>query len=89
MIKEINNIMSKIKGNLWLPCTDESMRFNSRNLLTERLTALFVISSLPDMKIEEFKQMMETDNENQMTLQEKLEIYNKKLSSELTKRMKL
>lgn len=89
LYKEIEKIMKNIKSNLRLPCTDESMRFNSRNLLNERLAVFFVIQNLAKMKLWDLSNIVNSQKDHQMTVQERLEKENKKLSAELTKYIQL
>ena len=85
---ELESVMWKIKEKLWIPCSDESMRFNSRNLLNERLAALFIFKNLPSIMLNDIENMLATEWENAKTLQQKLEEQNKKLSEQLKQYIK-
>lgn len=89
IVKEIDKVMSDIKWKFWIPCSDQSFRFNSHNLITERITALHVIKNLPNMTLFDFEQIMKSDKENLKPLEQRLEEYDKKLFNDLSKFMKL
>ena len=86
---ELDIIIGSIKEKLWIPCSDESMRFNSRNLLNERLTSLFVMRNLASITLKDLENIYQTESDRVVPLQEKLEKEHKKLSDELLKYIKV
>lgn len=87
-MKEIDKTISKVKENLWIPCSDQSLKFNANNLITERLVALYLIKSLPKMKIDEFTEIIKANTESWKDLQQRLKEYDKKFFNDLSKIVK-
>lgn len=87
--KEFDKVISKIKLNIWIPCTDQSLKFSANNLLSERIAALFIAKNLPNILIDDFEQLLAWDKENWKTLVQRLEEQNAKLSKELQKYIKM
>jgi len=85
MEKECMKIISKIKENLRVPCTDQSMKFNVNNLLSERIAAIYIIMNFPNMSIQDLERLLISEKENSKTLQQRLEEQNKKMGDELRK----
>lgn len=81
--------MWSIKEKLWIPCSDESLKFNASHLLKERLTSLFIMKNLPKLTVDKLQNIMDTESDRQIPLQERLEKENKKLSNELIKYIKI
>ena len=86
---ELDIIMWSIKEKLWIPCSDESLKFNASHLLKERLTSLFIMKNLPKLTVDKLQNIMDTESDRQIPLQERLEKENKKLSNELMKYIKI
>lgn len=85
MEKECMKIISKIKENLRVPCTDQSMKFNVNNLLSERIAAIYIMMNFPKMTIQDLERLLISEKENSKTLQQRLEEQNKKMGDELRK----
>src|SRR5574343_518497 len=85
MEKECMKIISKIKENLRVPCTDQSMKFNVNNLLSERIAAIYIMMNFPKMTIQDLERLLISEKENSKTLQQRLEKQNKKMGDELRK----
>lgn len=89
MEKEIDKVMADIKVNLWLQCTDQSLKYNINNMWSERIVALFLVKMLPKTLISDFEQILAWDKEDSKTLVQKLDENNTKLSKELQKYIKM
>ena len=85
MEKECIKIISKIKENLRVPCTDQSLKFNVNNLLSERISAIYIMMNFPKMAIKDLENILSWQIENAKPLQQRLEEQNKKMSDELKK----
>jgi hypothetical protein len=56
--KEFDKVISQIKENLRKPCTDQSLKFNANNLLSERIASLYIAKNIPSILLNDFENIL-------------------------------
>ncbi len=87
--KEIDILISDLKWTLWASRLDETKKYNYRNLLAERLSALFLVKNIHEVTVDKLKSLINHEEYRHITLPDKLEKDNKKMAENILREIKL